>query len=250
VKNWEQRRHISRSAVAYYTALTNRDEQVLSESVTTPNEAVWLECFHCKVPCRHTVIAAADVERIIGDEAGREHDVHQLVQCGGCRKVGYRQLISFYDMDGTESLLTLEELFPRRDDRTKKGRRSMEGLKNVPERPRSIYLETMRAFNSGQAVLAGVGIRAIVECVCKHKRVAGSDLRKKVDALGTAGFLSAAEVKLMHRLRYLGNRAAHEGNSPSREDLDAGLSITEHLLRAVYVAPKMGRGLPKKSRLK
>jgi hypothetical protein len=54
-------------------------EQVLSERVMTPDEKVWLECFHCKVPCHHTVIAVADVERLVGDDAGRERDVHQLV---------------------------------------------------------------------------------------------------------------------------------------------------------------------------
>lgn len=225
-------------------------EQVLSESVTTPDEDFWLECFHCKVPCHHTIIAAAVIERLIGDSAGRVREVHQLVQCGGCRKVGYRQLTSFYEVDGTDLQVTQEDLYPRREDRANKRRKLMDGVRGVPTRPRRIYFETLQAFNNEQSVLTGIGIRAIVECVCKHKRVSGNDLQKKINSLGTAGFLSPNEVRLMHGLRFLGNRAAHEGNPPLKDDLEAGLGITEHLLRAVYVAPAMGRRLPRKSRLK
>lgn len=225
-------------------------ERVLSEVVSMPDEKLWVECFNCKVPCHHVIVASAEVEWSVVSGSVRERAVHQLIQCGGCRKIGYRELQVLSNADEPESAVTLEELFPRREDRAKRARKYMDNLKYVPKRPQAIYIETLRAYNSDQPVLTGVGIRAVVECVCKHKRVTGGDLQKKIDALGTAGFLSRNEVKLTHRLRFLGNRAAHEGDPPSRDDLDAGMNITEHLLRAVYVAPKMARELPIKSRRK
>ncbi len=225
-------------------------EMLLGENVNAPNETVWLECFNCKVQCSHLVLAAAEVEWSIADGVGREHDVHELVRCGGCHKVGYRAVTSLFASDQTECVMSSEELYPQREDRTKRVRKWMDHVQQVPKRPRMIYLETMRAFNSGLHILTGVGIRAVVETVCKHKRLSGSDLQKKIEALGSGGLLGSAEVRLMHRLRFLGNRAAHEGNPPSKADLEAGLNITEHLLRAVYVVSRMGRELPRKSKVK
>jgi hypothetical protein len=238
------------STRAILNCMSKPAEILLDESVSTPNDTRWIECFNCKVPCSHRVVARAEVEWSVAEGAGRERVVHELVQCGGCHKVGYSAVTSLFSNDQEESVLSSEELYPPREDRTKKTRKWMDNLQRVPKRPRTIYMETLRAFNSGLHVLTGVGIRTIVETVCKHKRLSGVDLQRKIDALGSAELLGIAEVKLMHRLRFLGNRAVHEGNPPSKEDLEAGIDIAEHLLRAVYIVSTMGRGLPRKSRVK
>lgn len=98
------------------------------------------------------------------------------------------------------------------------------------------------------SILAGIGIRALVESVCKHKRIKGKDLKQRIDGLAAAGLLGANEAKVLHRLRFPGNKAAHEMKEPTANELSAGLDIAEHLLVTVYVLSKKARQLPARGR--
>ena len=99
-------------------------------------------------------------------------------------------------------------------------------------------------MNEKLPVLAGIGIRALVESVCKQKRVRGTNLQQRIDGLATAGLLGAVEAKTLHRIRFLGNKAAHEMKQPTPEELSAGMDIAEHLLETVYLLPRKARALP------
>jgi hypothetical protein len=66
------------------------------------------------------------------------------------------------DFDGMGHPETIE-LFPSRV----KGRAPVNDHELLPAALQRIYLETLKALNSEQPVLTGVGVRAIVETVCK-----------------------------------------------------------------------------------
>ena len=56
-------------------------------------------------------------------------------------------------------------------------------------RGRSIYTETIQAFNLGAPTLAEAGLRAIVEALCIHQGASGN-LQKKIDSLVERGLLA------------------------------------------------------------
>lgn len=222
---------------------TDDTERLLeqSQSVNDVREILWLVCFRCKVPCAHDVLAEVRNRWSVGEDSARLANRFQIVQCGGCKSVGYRHIQSISTRDDETPLFTSEERHPVREDES--ARRAFRGIQAIPILLRKIYLETLRAINENSPILAGIGIRAIVEGVCKHKQVQGNDLSLRIEGLGTARVLGATQVALLHKLRFLGNRAAHETEAPTVDELSAAMDIVEHLLETVYVLPETGNRL-------
>ena len=80
---------------------------------------------------------------------------------------------------------------------------------HLPNNIDTIYRETHWALCSGSVILAGIGMRAVLEAVCAKKRARGKDLEKRIDNLVELGVLSTNDAKVLHRLRDFGNEAAH-----------------------------------------
>lgn len=97
----------------------------------------------------------------------------------------------------------------------------------------------------GQRILTGIGVRALVEAVCKEVDAGGSNLEERIDAL-VPDHLTKQNAEVLHGTRLLGNEAAHEVRPPSKADLEAALEVAQNLLSNVYVIPKLGSGLPKR----
>jgi hypothetical protein len=109
---------------------------------------------------------------------------------------------------------------------------------------RSIYHEVHLAMSNNQPVLAGIGIRALVEAVCAEEEVIGMTLEKRIDDLATKNVLTGAAAATLHRTRVLGNTAAHEVAPPNEEQLEAAMAVAEQLLMNVYILPAIGEQLP------
>jgi hypothetical protein len=82
-----------------------------------------------------------------------------------------------------------------------------------------------------------------VEDICIDKNINGSSLLKKIDALASQGYLTAAQADLLHEERYIGNAALHEMATPSKQDLEDGLEIVEGLIRTIYILPYKAKRL-------
>jgi hypothetical protein len=106
-----------------------------------------------------------------------------------------------------------------------------------------IYQETHRAASEGNQILAGMGIRALIEAVCKEKSAPGDNLFQKIDGLVGLGVLTHDGADILHKLRLLGNEAAHEHKPPTDETIEAAIQIAEHLLQTVYVLPVVANRL-------
>lgn len=107
----------------------------------------------------------------------------------------------------------------------------------LPTNLQRIYSETLRSLNSGLNVLAGIGVRAIVETICKDKSASGRDLFAKINDLVTQGVLTQDGADILHKLRTLGNEAAHEVKPHSNTQLGLALDVIDHLLQGVYILP-------------
>ena len=82
-----------------------------------------------------------------------------------------------------------------------------------------------------------MGIRALVETICKDKQAKGKDLFNKINDLVTIGVLTSDGATILHKIRTLGNDAAHEVKPHKFEQLSLAMDVCEHLLQGVYILP-------------
>ena len=129
----------------------------------------------------------------------------------------------------------VQELFPSRIE----GRKGLgDEIHYLPSTVMQIYKETLLALANQAPILAGIGLRALLETVCKEKNATGKNLLEKIDSLVTSRILTPTSASILHKIRTLGNSAAHEVKPHSEKQLGLAMDIIEHLLNDVYILPK------------
>ena len=135
--------------------------------------------------------------------------------------------------NNSEDLTHFVDIYPNPED----GRDAIDYVHLLPSNLQLIYHETIKSINSGLAVLTGMGIRAIVETVCKDKNANEKDLYEKINGLEKQGVLTKKDADILHKLRTLGNEAAHEVKPHNNTTLTLALDVIDHLLKGVYILP-------------
>src|SRR5262249_45703468 len=109
-----------------------------------------------------------------------------------------------------------------------------------------IYEETHSALSNEELILAGIGIRAIVEAVCTHSGLTTGNLQSKIDSLKNAGTVTADGAKILPSLRFMGNAAAHETKAHKPVELGTAFEVVENILFNSLILPLRATKLPKK----
>lgn len=205
-----------------------------------------LPCAKCDGLTVHEVLFK--VARDLSDENVSVWHSYEIVQCRGCEEISFRsnwQCSEDFDHDpvtGEVIYENHEELFPSRIA----GRRELRDINLLPSKVHEFYREAHRAICYRLPRLAGLGIRGIVEAVCKEKNASGGNLEKKIDSLVSLGILTRDGAEILHGTRLLGNDAAHEARPLSEQQLDAAMDVAEHLLNSVFILPKKAESLPRR----
>lgn len=195
-------------------------------------------CVKCAGKTSHKILASVDENGSEGDFDW--HSGHQIIQCQGCKSLSYRIVSSnseeyFYDEHGDCHHIETEKLYPPRLE----GRRSLgDQTIYLPQEVRQIYDETSIALAVHAPVLAAVGLRSLVEQVCKEKEAVDGDLFTRIENLVETRVLTPASAAILHKIRTLGNAAAHEVKPHTERQLSLAMDIVEHLLKDVYILPK------------
>lgn len=200
-------------------------------------------CRECSRETLHSIVSSF-IEN--GDEdCGNGNYVdwryqNQTIQCLGCESVSFRIISTCsedveYDHDGRYQVETTK-YYPGRS----------EGLKGIntyllPSSIQQIYKETVLSIENEQYVLAGIGIRALVETICKDLNAKGSDLNKKINSLENMSIVTQEGAETLHKLRVLGNEAAHEVKAHNSMQLELAMKIIEHMLDGTYIIPNKVR---------
>lgn len=202
--------------------------------------------FLCKECCKETrhIIVASYLQVVSESVLGGKHSVdwsvqNQIVQCQGCESVSFRVVSTCseeWDHDPETGEAYLNESVKFYPGRTQGIRRLDSFL--LPHPVQVIYEETILAIENEQNVLAGIGVRALVETVCKHNEVTGNDLYQKINSLRDKAIVTPKGAETLHRIRVLGNEAAHEVKSHNKQQLTLALEIIEHMLDGTYIIPK------------
>jgi hypothetical protein len=211
---------------------------------TDPLKTAKLPCGDCGgAPRNHDIVGEYETswqEEEIGEQGGI---THEICICRGCDTVRFRQVIwDTMDTDDEGQPLLKIRIFPELGA----SERAAVEVNDFPNRVGRIYLETVRAMNAGALILAGGGLRAIVEAICIDQNVDGRTLQNKIDDLVSKGLLAKPQADLLHEERYIGNAALHEISPPAKADIEDGLVIVEGLLNTIYTLPDRAKRLRKK----
>lgn len=208
---------------------------------TAAEREISVPCLKCAGKTAHTIVASFD-------ESGSEDkynyywsENYQIIFCKGCKVISFRRCASnsedYVQIDDDEWIYDEHEtLYPSRLE----GRRDIgDEARFLPAETRQIYTETLQALSNNSPVLAGIGLRALVETICKERNATGKNLLEKIDNLAEQRILTPGSAKILHKVRTLGNAAAHEVKPHSEKQLGFAMDIVEHLLKDVYIIPKL-----------
>ena len=181
---------------------------------------IWIPCEGCNRETSHKILSHVSTTDESPDGDIIVWAEFHIVQCQGCKTVSFCHKYSCSE-DLTIDPETGESYpeptyncYPSRIA----GRSMVMDTHYLPHGVYKIYYETHGALCNKLNILAGIGIRAIVEAVCKEEKVEGSNLAEKIDGLASGGLITSAGSKILHNLRFMGNTAAHEMKSHSGKE--------------------------------
>ena len=167
----------------------------------------------------------------------------QIIECAGCENISFLKMYGDNymmrgDPDGDMEYYEDEDIYP---PYLKLGQ-ELKGIHQVPENIRNIYKETINALKIGSLLLTAGGFRAVIEATCNHLKIKQANLAERIDLLHSNGYLSKAESRRLHSIRFLGNSALHEIQTPKSEQLVILLTIVNHLLSNLFISDKLIKG--------
>lgn len=196
-------------------------------------------CNICKIETNQKVIH--ETEKTIYYDPYDDYTIHcyQIVECEGCNEISFRTLtrdkfsteIASQDDNSPWRLLNTYPL-------TQKDFIISPRIINLPAKIKSIFSETIKSFNNNCFVLCAAGIRSIIESVHTDKIKSEEDkfttLGKKIVQLAEGGVLTKKNSKILDALRFLGNKALHELQIPTKKELKIAIEIIIITLNTVY----------------
>jgi len=195
-------------------------------------------CHQCGKDTNHNVLVEEKVRSDEYDPYGWGQD-HYFARCAGCDAFTYA-IKEWCDDDwnpDTDEIDWTWKTYPRGAT----DRKPIDEMYELPAKVQLIYKEIIGSMNAQLSVLSGIGLRALIESICKDQGIDGRNLEKRIDGLATKGVLSEAQADILHTHRFMGNVAAHEITSAKPNELVAALEIAENILRTIYVLPELSK---------
>lgn len=220
-------------------------------------------CNNCHVQSKHIVISDYyENGRELGEYGTSWKNDYQIIKCENCDRISFRLNGWFseycdYFSGGDDG--SFEELYPESNENL----RLEKDFKSLPYSLSDIYSEVIKSFNQHIYILCAVGIRALLEGICKENKVCQGEvpdkngvkhirrnLEGKIYGMLQLGIINKQEFNALHELRFLGNSAVHQLEVPSVYDINIALDIIEHLMDDIYEIPLKSQKLTIRRRKK
>lgn len=211
-------------------------------SVPNENRQLRVFCPMCRQTTHHYVLHS--VKRV-----SDENDVcwwrqtFSIVKCCGCDYIGFHleemdESQIEYDEDGNEKLVSFVCLFPHPQNEIKPISTWV-----IPSEINAVYKEALNCYNHNNYRLAGAGMRAIVEAICKDKGINGKTLEIKINKLTSKGIITKNDRDRLHAIRFIGNDSIHILKNYQSAELRVAIDIIHGILNNLYVIEEKFLGL-------
>lgn len=198
----------------------------MADTATSSTMTKRLYCNCCRGETNHIQRGIHSINEEPDDDGNRGETTYVLWTCAGC-DTGMMETELRYVLKNEGPVCSSAYDPPRsRDDLRAKV------FRKIPPKLRTIYAQTIKAFNHKLWVLCAAGLRALIEGICADKGLSGRNLEQKINAL--EGHLPKAIVANLHSFRFMGNQAVHELTAPKRDELKIAIDVIEDLLNFLY----------------
>jgi hypothetical protein len=150
--------------------------------------------------------------------------------CCGCETATLVHRWKMAGAEGKEDAPQPEvDIYPPRSDGTVQPKYFVK----LPSKLTKLYRETAEAFNSDCMMLCTIGLRALIDGVCKDKGIEAENMEKRID--GLLKFIpNQTLIDSLHGFRFAGNDAAHDLEAMYPTDAAHAIEVMEDLLNFLY----------------
>jgi hypothetical protein len=212
-------------------------------------------CNKCKIKINHIILSdvCENGSEIVECNDGLSgysiewKDDYQIIKCNGCDTITFRKYGWFSEYQDMENDGHYTENYPESDQFKK----ALTEFKYLPELIEDLYTESISSYNNNCDLLCAIGLRTIIESVCKDKNIksgkikgangkikVSKTLEGMINGLCEAEIITEKQTVILHQLRLIGNNAVHDFRSPSKHILDASFRIIDLLLKVIYELPR------------
>lgn len=174
----------------------------------------------------------------------KNYEEYLVVKCQGCNTISFVIRLSgdhFIDEEHGKGFIDIN--FPDQENDKNISLLTFEELQKLPRQISKLYDEVETVFLEDAKILAGIGLRMVIEAICLEQNIQGKNLQRKIEELHIKGLISKNEIAILDKLREIGNSSAHEIKSFSIHKLKYALDIINHILKSVYVLPAINKKL-------
>ncbi len=194
-------------------------------------------CNSCKSDTWHEAVASYNHDRYDYFWGSSQKFDSTTFKCCGCEDITFRLTKHPFEFqnDGDKS----EEIFY--PDRNFKFRDRKVYL-SLPKHIYNLYQETITAHNNKLMVLSTVGVRSLVEAIVADKIEPSKykdNLGSKIESLKPHFPKSVRDT--LHEFRKMGNKAAHELQTPELLNIHHALYVVENMMDFFYDIEKYAK---------
>ena len=191
-------------------------------------------CQACQRETNHDVLYD-ESETMLIEDGSKIWKCYETIRCLGCGTISFHYSECHTENSDRHSRLlsAKSQYFPKE----RFFRNPIKCVQKLPVNTQNIYLEVLASLNEDLPILTAIGLRALIESVCRERAYKWTNLYNGIEDFSINGILSFTQVEFLHACRFLGNSAAHEIATPSREQLISALDIIETLLTTIYILP-------------
>lgn len=194
-------------------------------------------CLHCKSEIKHEFLIGLETTESSDEE--NYYAEYDLLRCINCESITYRT--DHYTSDDMIQIpneyggfewerMTLPNYYPTRD---KELANATHVINLLPDSIQDTFNEVVTALNNKLEILSGLGLRILLEQICKHF-IKDDDLGRILQKFEDEGYISTKQRYLLDDIRYIGNDAAHRAESNSIKKHKLSLSILMNLIQLLF----------------
>jgi len=174
----------------------------------------------------------------------KNYEEYLVVKCQGCNTVSFAIRLSgdhFIDQENGFNYIDLN--FPDQENNSDIMLLAFEERQKLPRQISKLYDEVQTVFTQDANILAGVGLRMLIEAICLEQNIQGKNLQIKIEELHVKGLISKNEIPILDKLREIGNSSVHEIKTFPINKLKYALDIINHVLKSIYILPAINKKL-------
>lgn len=213
-----------------------------------PDESLRFYCNNCRTRTFHKTLVCISTSET-DPEVELSFDLeYRISECSGCHGVSFIDSSICTDSDeywnnNRDSVFSCR-IYPIPEEGALKESRLHELALVLPVRVWEIYQETLSAIKNKLFIIAGIGLRAILDTVCRDKQIGkGRDsLSKRLKImLDEKHLITPDENAILKAVKDFGNKSAHEGKTLTSYEVESALIVVEHILDKLYRIPMIKR---------